>query len=405
MAILTDCTSRFRWAVCQLESLRKCHTLNSLRRTLQDLPDGLYETYDRILLNVPKVHRVHVQRALIWLAFSREPMTLGQVAEAVLAGREQQFMDPGDQFRDVSDLLDLCSSFVCLAGPSPLGPLFELSRKQTDRTGIVSDAYLVLRLAHSSVKEYILTDRTKITTLIGHRLTSGTAQRFLAEVCLIHLNEFDKQRLVWDDIFQGHHFLIYTAWHWFLHYDEIPTEEEDSVVDLLLTFIDTFHNGYAYRNWFGLLHDWSKSDQQTIAPLVALSSLGAPRAVTALIENAAEAHVTDHMLRKGLTYASWGGHTAVVRVLLDAGARLNRVGVNDASSLRQALSEATTRGFTGVAELLISRGATAEGLDYRFVSGVAAREGKTHIVKLSLDCTISMCQKIKIFYGHFRRRY
>ena len=67
-------------------------------------------------------------------------MTLGQVAEAVLVRRAQPSMDPGDQFRDVHDLLDLCSSFVCLAGKSPLGPLFEMSRKQTDRTEIVSDA-------------------------------------------------------------------------------------------------------------------------------------------------------------------------------------------------------------------------------------------------------------------------
>ena len=220
----------------------------------------------------------------------------------------------------------------------------------------------------------------------------------MAEVCLIHLNEFDKQRLVWDDIFQGHHFLIYAAWHWFLHYDEIPTEEEDSVIDLLLTFIDTLHNGYAYRNRFGLLHDWSKSDHQTIAPLAALSSLGASKAVTALIENAAESHVTDHLLREGLTYASGRGHTAVVRVLLNAGARLNRVGVIDASSLSQALSEAIMRGLTRVAELLINGGATAKGLDYGLISGVAAREGKAHIVKL-VHCTITKCEKIKIFYG------
>ena len=353
----------------------------------------------------------------MWLAFSRVPMTLGQVAEAVLVGREQQLMDPGDQFRDVHDLLDLCSSFVCLAGAPPLWSLILWKQKGIDKEQFASDAYLVLRLAHSSVKEYILSDGTNIASLHMHRLTSGTAQRFMAEACLICLNRVDGESFTGDEYLRKRQFLIYAVFEWFRHYEEIPAEEEDSVVDLLLTFIDTHHYGYAYRNWLGLLRewywfgilngwdwfglhrDWSITDHQAIAPLAALSSLGAPRAVRALVENAAEAHVTEHSMKKGLTYASRRGHTAVVRVLLDAGARLNCVGVIDASSLSQALSEATRRGLTGVVELLISRGANAKELDYRFISVVAARQGNTYIVKLSLDCTTTKCKKIKIFYG------
>ena len=176
-------------------------------------------------------------------------MTLGQVAEAVLVGREQQSMDSGDQFRDVHDLLDLCSSFVCLAGTKPPRPLFELSRKQTDGQQIVSDAYLVLRLAHTSVKEYILSDRTNIASLSMHRLTSGNAQRFMAEVCLIHLNQFGKQTLFWSESVRRHPFLIYTTFNWLSHYGKMAAEEKDSVADLLLTLRDTHHYGNAYIFW------------------------------------------------------------------------------------------------------------------------------------------------------------
>ncbi len=379
--------------------MRKCHTLNSLRQTLRDLPIGLYETYDRILLNVPEVHQVHVQRALIWLAFSRGPMTLGQVAEAVLVGREQHSMDLGDQFRDVHDLLDLCSSFVCLVGTPPLGSCIQFFQTEFDIQHINSDADVFLRLAHSSVKGYILSDRANIATLSMHRLTPGMAQHSMAEVCLIYLNRFNEQSLIRDEEFRRHPFLVYAAYNWWFHYDELPAEEEHSVVDLLLTFIDTHHYGYAYRNWLGFLLGWSSMDHQTPAPIAVLSSLGAPRAIRAIVENAAEVHVTEDEIRESLNFASSQGCEAVVQALLDAGDRLNRAGVIDASLLSQALSEATRRGFTAMVELLIRRGATAEGLDYSFVLRIAARQDKLNFVKLLLDYSTTNCNKIELFYG------
>ena len=308
-------------------------------------------------------------------------------------------MDAADQFRDVHDLLDLCSSFVCLVGkPSPWSPSSQFLRK-FDREHTASDADLVLRLAHSSVKEYILSDGTNIASLSMHRLTSGNAHRSMAEVCLIYLNQFNEHSLIWDENLRRHPFLAYAATYWVLHYDKMPAEEEDSVVDLLLTFIDTHHYGHAYRNWLYLIRFCFSILNQTLAPLAALSSLEAPRAVRAVVENAAEVHVTEDVIIKSLNCALRKGHKAVVQVLLDAGARLNRAEISDASSLSQALSEAIRRGLTEAVELLISRGATAEKLDYSIVSRAAASHGKVHMVKLLLDCNTTNCNKMKAFHG------
>ena len=330
-------------------------------------------------------------------------MTLGQVAEAVLVDKEQKSMDPGDQFRDVHDLLDLCSSFVRLGGKLSHFNHISLFLQRIDREHIASDADLVLRLAHSSVKEYILSDRTNIASLSMHRLTSGNAHRSIAEVCLIYLNQFNDQSLIWDENLRRHQFLAYAATCWDPHYDKIPAEEEDSVLDLLLTFIDTHHYGYAYRNWLAVIHVCCYLQYQTLAPLAALSSRAAPRAVRAVIEHAAEVHVTDDIIRESLSCASGkgseAGSEAVVQVLLDAGARLNRAGIIDASSLSEALSRATRHGNTAVTELLISKGATAEKLDYSTVSRAAASQGKVHIVKLLLDCNTTNCNKMEAFHG------
>ena len=324
-------------------------------------------------------------------------MTLSQVAEAVLVGREQQSIDPGDQFRDVHNLLELCSSFVCLVREPPLGSL----SKRIDREQIASDAYLVLRLAHSSVKEYILSDRTNIASLGMHRLTSGIAQRFMAEACLIHLHQLDGESSISDENLQRHQFLLYAAKQWYHHYHDMPTEEEDNVVDLLLSFINTYYYGYAYRNWLNWLTGYTQLYHviaQRWPPLAALSFRGCHRVVRAIVKNAAEVHVTKNIIRESLHCASLEGSKAVVRELLDAGARLDRTGVIDASSLRWALREATWRGKTEVSELLISRGAIAERLDYSFVSRVAARQGKLHMVKLFLDCCTTDCNNMDLFY-------
>ena len=330
-------------------------------------------------------------------------MTLGQVAEAVLVGRDPQLMDPGDQFRDVHDLLDLCSSFVCLDTTQPSWGPFIFFPKQFNRDGSASDADLILRLAHSSVKEYMLSDRTNISSLSMHRLTSGIAQHFMAEVCLIYLNRFNDESSISDEVLERHHFLVYVAYHWYLHYDEMPAEEENNVVNLFLSFINTHDYGYAYQNWVAVntlryIYPYPRLVGEWLRPLATLSSLGAHRAVRTIIEHAAEVHEAEDMIREGLHWASREGHEAVVRVILDAGATLDRAWVLDASSLSRVLCEATDRGHTEVIELLISKGASAERLDYSFVSRVAAGQGKLHLVKLFLDWTTTNWSKIGVFY-------
>ena len=303
-------------------------------------------------------------------------MTLGQVAEAVLLGREQQSTDPEDQFRDVHDLLELCSSFVCLEGaPHPASAMSSFLRR-IDREQIPSDEHLVLRLAHSSVKEYMLSDRTTTTSLSMHRVTSGIAQRLMAEVCLIYLNQFNNESANSDEILQRHQFLSYAAPYWYFHYEDMPVEEEEhNVVNLLLSFIYTHYNGYAYGKWADILPFWYLFRHRQ--PLADLSFLGASRAVRTIMKNAAEVHVTENMI----------------------GQSLNRAGILDASSLSEALSEATSAGHNELTELLIHKGAIAKSIYYHSVSEVAASQGKVHMVKLYLEWTADNVNKTEVFYG------
>src|SRR5438270_9701736 len=78
---------RFRWVVCQLEVLCNCLKLPALRQKLKELPETLDETYNRILLSIPENCHYEAHAVLQWLAYSRRPMNVAEVAEAIAVDR------------------------------------------------------------------------------------------------------------------------------------------------------------------------------------------------------------------------------------------------------------------------------------------------------------------------------
>ena len=85
---------RFRWVVCQLDTLRTCLKRSVLLKALKELPKILDETYNRILLQIPEEYHYDAQIVFTLLAFSPHPISLGEAAEAVAIDLEQQLFDP-----------------------------------------------------------------------------------------------------------------------------------------------------------------------------------------------------------------------------------------------------------------------------------------------------------------------
>jgi ankyrin repeat domain-containing protein 50 len=107
---------RFRWVVCQLDVLRKCMTVDALRRTLKALPKSLDETYDRILLNIDEQHSDQALKIMQWLAFSARPVTLEEVGEALTVDLDHGCMlEPDARLQDPHDILTICSSLVTVS--------------------------------------------------------------------------------------------------------------------------------------------------------------------------------------------------------------------------------------------------------------------------------------------------
>ena len=106
---------RFRWVALQLMELKKCRTQKAIRKQLNNLPEGLDETYDQILLGIDKKDYGYTKTFLLWLCFAVRPLTLKELAETVtvdLAAENGPQFDHGNKIQDISDVLKMCSGFV-----------------------------------------------------------------------------------------------------------------------------------------------------------------------------------------------------------------------------------------------------------------------------------------------------
>ena len=71
---------RFRWVVCQLETLRRSAQRN-VRGILEKLPKTLDETYERVLEEVDEDNREHARRLLHCLAVAIRPLRVEELAD------------------------------------------------------------------------------------------------------------------------------------------------------------------------------------------------------------------------------------------------------------------------------------------------------------------------------------
>jgi ankyrin repeat protein len=161
---------RFRWVVCQLEVLRQC-LAPSVRRILDELPETLDETYERILHEIPKSNRVHAHRLLQCLTVAVRPLYVEELAEVLAVEFETTGGIPplNEDLRwedQEQAVLSACSSLIAI---------------------VDDDANRVVQFAHFSVKEFLTSDRlatSKIDASRYHHVSLGRAHTIMAQACL-----------------------------------------------------------------------------------------------------------------------------------------------------------------------------------------------------------------------------
>ena len=139
---------RFRWVLCQLDTLGNCFDLKQLWEALRSLPKGLDNTYDRIILSIDNnEYSKEAFRVLQWLCFSARPMQLNEIVEVLAVDLEDSQFGPEQRFPAPWNILKVCSSLVVVGNADMRG-------RYRDMVDVE-----VVSLAQFSVKEYLIGDR------------------------------------------------------------------------------------------------------------------------------------------------------------------------------------------------------------------------------------------------------
>jgi len=167
---------RFRWVYCQLETLRHCLP-PSVRRTLDELPESLDGTYERVLREIKKPNRDHALRLLECLVVAIRPLRVEELAEVLAVDFEDAAgmprLNASWRWEDQEQaLLSSCSSLISIVGDS-----------DGDHRGRDSRA---VQFSHFSVKEFLTSPRlaTPNRDVSYYHVDLECAHTIIAQACL-----------------------------------------------------------------------------------------------------------------------------------------------------------------------------------------------------------------------------
>ena len=337
------------------------------------MPPDLDRTYDDILRSVPNADTGYLHRALQLLVFAARPLTLAEVAEAIVVEPGVSYMDEDVKLQRPEDLLDIGKSLFA----------------QHDY-GI--DSTRLLELSHYSVKEYLLSERAKKGPAAQFFLQELKAQTSISICCLTYLGldvfetswqEFDVQ--TWDHqvpknsetkafLYDGHRkrlvtypFLDYAAKYCFTHCRDEAVQR--SIAPLLRDIFFTEGNrrfrNMTYTCVFKADDGWETSYMRVFrySLISVVARFGLATIVQDLLDNGIPA---DYINPKPI----WIEHYPEGQT---------------------ALHRAADFGHESVCRILINAGASLEGPDnYDCPLAAAGRSGNSAMVRVMLDAGVNV---------------
>jgi hypothetical protein len=183
---------------CQLEVLQR-RLPSSIRRVLEELPEGLDETYERILREIRKPNEGHARRLLHCLAAAVRPLRVEEIAEVLAIDFNTEGipkLNPDLRWEDPEEaVMSACPSLVVIV-------------KDGDSR--------VVRFSHSSVKQFLTSNLlAEIRDVSHYHIQLEAAHTILAQACLGVLLRFD-DRVDRDNI-EGFPLARYAAQYWATH--------------------------------------------------------------------------------------------------------------------------------------------------------------------------------------------
>jgi ankyrin repeat protein len=181
--------------------LRHCLP-SSVRRTLDELPESLDETYSRVLKEIKRPNRDHALRLLQCLVVAIRPLRVEELAEVLAVEFDDAEgipkLKPDWRWEDEEQaLLTSCSSLITIVN---------------------ADKERVVQFSHFSVKEFLTSPRlaTSSEGVSHYHIVLETAHTILAQACLSVLLWLD-DGIDKSSIRKSFPLALYAAEHWSSH--------------------------------------------------------------------------------------------------------------------------------------------------------------------------------------------
>ncbi len=400
---------------CQLEILRHCFP-PSVRRILDELPESLDETYERILRGIRKPNQGHAHRLLQCLVVAVRPLGVEELAEVLafdfnVGGTPK--LNAGWRWEDQEEaVMSACSSLVT----------------------IVKRGYSrVVQFSHFTVKEFLTADRLAEPTrdVSRHHIRLEAAHTILAQACLGVLLRID-DRVDCNSI-KSFPLARYAAQYWVTH------ARVENVSSRIKEGMECLFDGDKphFATWLWIYNEdilgrsmWTKYPEKPEAvplyyaarfgfrdlaehlitehpehvnarggsistPMHVAAEAGHINIISLLIEHGADVEAWSMIVNHGtpLYLAAWVGRLDIGKYLLDHGADIN---ARD-SHCRTPLIRAVIFGRVEFARMLLERCAVVDAQSYNGKTALsyAAVNGNTRIVRLLLEhgADVNVCNE------------
>ncbi|UKZ52484.1 hypothetical protein TrVGV298_006261 [Trichoderma virens] len=382
------CGGQFLWLKLQEDSLRSWKNQKQLQDAIDKTPSGLDNLYYRNwvrLSRLPKDERNRAFSLLRWVTFAIRPLTVAEIAEAVLISFENEEL-PIDELPDFIDD-DYVNSEILGIG----GSLLSIRKSSV----ALDPGVDTIRLTHFSVKQYFLSHdpNTGDTLQANEKLRSSnerTENITLAQLCLRYIH--------YEEIWQFEHdedsgqvqgsFRDYAAGYWHRHAHN-GSPEDELVSDLITSLFDT--NGTvweAWKEWFDCREKMKVEAYLETSmpnnPIYYTSKLDLTLITLRLIDE--YRHQLDDRSYFGETAiaaACENGNEVISQALIDAGANIKLASYDGETPLHIAANE----GHLNLVMLLLENGADYNAINKSSATALhyAAYVGRADIAKILLQ--------------------
>jgi ankyrin repeat protein len=404
--------SRFRWAFCQLEALRHC-LAPRVRHMLEELPETLDETYERILRNINKANRDLAHRLLQCLTVAVRPLRVAELAEVLAvdfgtaSSGKTSILNTDWRWEDQEEaVLSTCSSLISVVDEqadvlSTRSGSISVVDEQADvlstRSSSISVADehggQVVQFSHFSVKEFLTSSRFGGSSADVSRfhIFLEPAHTILAKACLgvlMRLGELVDE----DNVEDKSPLARYAAEHWVDHarFENVWSHIREGIEDLfdrdkpyLAAWLQV-HDIELYSSFLPMFADSTHKNSNSATPLYYAALCGFhDLAEQIIIKHPQQVNTTGGYYVSPLGAALNGWHLKIAQLLYEHGAEVDVQGRENCTPLIAA----SCSGHLEIVRWLLSCGAssTVRDEEYGFTPlHMAAVWGQVEVSRLLL---------------------